>query len=238
MHYPPEDRYGEWLGRLCLYAKAEKDGSIGTGEYGADEEDAVRFWSEVEQTCLDTKARIAFGSLRSDWWNASSDEEKPFQVFIGECNKFDLDRFVKCVLPKERLTSGQRFSLHSQLWLADHIVWVALGIFAFITLVFAGWWFEPSRVASRKRAVDESVFYHQGGMFGSPQTLVVKTPVTWSEWFRRVYWIGKLVLLAIPVVWILGRTDALISLAAAWVPGEFRQGAVDLLVKLQHALGG
>ena len=93
--------------------------------------------------------------------------------------------------------------------------------------------------------MEEATFYggapmpgYGGAASAGPMTLNVRAPVQWSEWLRIGYWLLKMTLLAIPVIWIFAKTEAVLTILARFVPLEWRATTIELLKKLQDQLGG
>lgn len=100
---------------------------------------------------------------------------------------------------------------------------------------------EAARLA-RLHAQQEAAFYGyaapaQAGASGhGAMTVNVRTPVTWSEWVRRCYWVLRFFALLLPVMWMVGGLEPFMRMIAAAIPAPLKVRLAELLAWLQGLL--
>ena len=100
---------------------------------------------------------------------------------------------------------------------------------------------EAARLA-RLHAQQEAMFYNYGASaqhvaYGpGGMTINVKTPVTWSEWLRRSYWIWRWIWLLVPAIWLVGGIEPFMQMIAAAIPDVLKVRLNELLEWLQAFL--
>ena len=100
---------------------------------------------------------------------------------------------------------------------------------------------EAARLA-RLHAQQEAMFYNYGASaqhvaYGpGGMTINVKTPVTWSEWLRRSYWIWRWIWLLVPAIWLVGGIEPFMKMIAAAIPDVLKVRLNELLEWLQAFL--